>query len=173
MENSGLISPNLVTFAATIINIGFLCFLLRLILFKPVSKFIAARTKKIEDTINQTEKDKNLAKLLLEQYEAHLKDAEAESEEIIRHARVTARAETERIIGEGRAAAELILANARRQIQAEHEAVQLRFQTEAIMLVIAASSKLIGRELRGDDNQLYAEMLINELASHTVRKGYN
>jgi len=177
MEDSGLISPNLVTFIATIINIGVLCFLLRLILFKPVSKFIEARTKKIEDTINQTEKEKAQAKQLLEQYNAFLKEAETEANEIIRQARETANTEAGRIIANGKNAAETMILNARRQIDAEHEASLAKFKTEAVMLVIAASSRLLGRELHTDDNRHYAGMLMDELtlqysgASRTVQKG--
>ena len=175
MESGGLISPNLVTFGATILNIGVLCVLLRLILFKPVSKFIAARAKKIEDTINQTDKDKAQAKQMLEQYETQIKNAEAEADEIIRQARETANAETERIIAEGKRSADVMLDGARRQMDMEREAALARFKTEAVVLVMAASSRLIGRELQADDNRHYANMLMEELSSRdavrAVRKG--
>ena len=177
MENSGLISPNLVTFLATIINIGILFFLLRLILFKPVTKFMEARTKKIQDTINQTEMDKNQAKQVLQQYEDHLKNAEAEADEIIRTARETAGAEAERIISEGSRSLELMQANARRQLQTEHEAALAKFRAEAVVLVMAACSALIGRDIQSDDNRRYVNMLMDELssgrmgASRAVHKG--
>ena len=161
----GLISPNLVTFVATIINIGILFFLLRLILFKPVSKFMAARSKKIEDTINQTEKDKNQAKQLLEQYETQLKNAEAEADKIIRQAQDSAKAEVLRIIDEGKQNAEAIRLSARKQMEAEHEAALAKFRTEAAVLIMAASSRLLGRELQSDDNRRYVNMLMEELSA--------
>jgi F-type H+-transporting ATPase subunit b len=177
MEDSGLINPNLVTFLGTILNIGVLFFLLRLILFKPVTKFMEARAKKIEDTITQTERDKSQTQRLLAQYEARLKTAEAEAEEIIRIARETAASEAARIVAEGKHEAEVMQAKARRQMDAEHETALAQFRTEAVMLVMAVSSRLIGRELQNDDNSRYANMLMNELSSHyagappAVRKG--
>ena len=90
MESGGLINPNLATFLFTFINIGILFFILRAILFKPVTKFMDNRAKKIQDTIDQTEKEKSQAKKLLEQYEGRLNEAEAEAASIIKTARETA-----------------------------------------------------------------------------------
>ena len=177
MENAGLISPNLVTFLVTILNIGVLCVILRLILFKPVTKFMEARAKKIENNFNQAEKDKNQAKQLLEQYEAQLKNAEAEADEIIRLARETANSEAERIIAEGKREAEAMQASSRLRLEAEQKAAMEKFRAEAVVLVMAAASRLIGRELQTDDNRHYANMLMDELASQridlrrAVRKG--
>lgn len=168
MEDSGLINPNLVTFLGTILNIGVLFFLLRLILFKPVTKFMDARAKKIEDAIDQAEKDKNQAKLLLEQYEAQLKTVEAEAGEIVRLARETAALEAEHIIAEGKRAAEIMQTNARKQLEVEHDSVLAQFKTEAAMLIMAASSRLIGRELQSNDNLSYANMLMDELSSQYI-----
>jgi F-type H+-transporting ATPase subunit b len=153
-----------VTFIITIVNIVILFFILRAILFRPVTKFMAARAKKIQDAINQAEKDKNQAKQLLEQYEGHLKNAEAEAEAIISAAKESAAHEAERIIAEGKDAAEIMLANARKQLEAEQRAALAKFRAEAVMLTLAASSRLIGRDMRQDDNRHFANMLLDELS---------
>jgi len=106
-----------VTFIITIINIVILFFILKAILFKPVTKFMAERAKKIQDAIEQSEKDKTQAKAMLSQYEAHLKAAESEAEAIIQAARENARLEAEKIIAEGRVSAETALANSRKQLE--------------------------------------------------------
>ena len=166
-----------VTFIITIINITILFLILRKVLFKPVTKVMADRAKRVQDSIVQAERDKSEAKQLLERYEAQLKNAHVQADEIIRLARETANAEAERIIAAGKSAAETMQANARRQIEAEHEAALAQFKTEAALLVIAASSRLLGRELQTDDNRRYANMLIDELslqysgAPRAVRKG--
>jgi F-type H+-transporting ATPase subunit b len=163
MENTGLISPNLVTFAATILNITVLCFLLRAILFKPVSKFIEARAKKIQDAIDQAEDDKKKAKQSLAQYEERLKTADAKADEIIKAAHINAAHEAERIMLDGKKTADIMLANARKQIELEHEAALVQFKAEAVMLILAASSKLIERDIRKDDSQHFVNMLIEGL----------
>jgi len=159
----GLLSPNVVTFLATIVNIVILYFLLRAILFKPVSKFMAERSKKIQDSIEQVEKDRFQAKRMLEQYHNQLKNAEAESDKIINAARATAALEAGKITAEGRNEVETMLANARRQLEMEQKAAMAKFRAEAVMLVMAASSKLVRRNLQSDDNLRYANMALDEL----------
>ena len=167
MENSGLISPNLVTFLFTIVNIGVLFFILRLILFKPLTKFINNRAQKIQDSISQAESERKQAQDLLAQYKEQLKNAETEAGHIIKAARETAAYEADRIIAEGKNSAELLLDNARKQLAAEQAAAQLQFKTEAVMLVLAASSRLIGRDVQNNDNRHYVNMLMKELPYRT------
>ncbi|MDR0624795.1 MAG: F0F1 ATP synthase subunit B [Treponema sp.] len=163
MENPGLVSPNLVTFFFTLVNIGVLFVVLRAILFKPVTKFMEERSKKIQDAINQAEKDKNQAKQLLQQYEERLKGAEEEAEEIIRAARETALQQADEIIAGGKKAAEALLTGARGQVEAEQKAALARFRSEAAALVVSASARLLRRELNQEDHRRYAGLLLREL----------
>jgi F-type H+-transporting ATPase subunit b len=159
-----------VTFVITIVNIVILCVILRAILFKPVTKFMADRAKKVQDTIEQTEKDRVQAQKLLAQYEAKLKDADATAEEIVRAARENAGHEAEEIIAGGKAAAEALIASTRRQLESERYAALAAFKVEAALLVMAASAKLLAREINSEDNRRYANMLLDELAA---QKGNN
>jgi F-type H+-transporting ATPase subunit b len=159
-----------VTFIITIINIIILFFILKAILFKPVTKFMAERAKRVQDTIDRAEKDKADARILLNQYESKIKNLEGEAKEILRAARENAECEAQQIIAGGNAEAANILANTRRQLETEKQAALAKFQTEAAVLVMEASSKLIARELTGEDNMRYANMLIDELAA---KKGNN
>ena len=153
-----------VTFIITIINIAVLCFILRAILFKPVTKFMADRARRVQDSIEQSEQDKTQANALLAQYTAQLKTAENEAEAIIRTAREHAQTEAEKIIAESRVSAELVLANARKQIETEQKAALAVFRQEAADLVVAATSRLLGREIKSEDNSQYAAMLLDEAA---------
>jgi F-type H+-transporting ATPase subunit b len=163
MENPGLVSPNLVTFFFTLVNIGILFVVLRAILFKPVSKFMEDRAKKIQDAINQAEENKSQARLLREQFEAQIKTAREEAEFIIRSAREKAQEQAEEIIAGGKEKAEALLANARRQLEAEEQAALARFRAEAAALVVSASARLLRRELNQEDSRRYAGLLLREL----------
>jgi F-type H+-transporting ATPase subunit b len=158
-----MITPSIATVLITIINIGILFFVLRAILFKPVTKFIEARSKKIEDAIAQAEKDKAQSKQLLQQYEDQLKQAEAEADAIIRAARETARQQANQIVAEGKAAADNLAANARRQLEAEKQAALVLFKAEAAALVVSAASRLLQRDLNQEDNRRMAGLLLQEL----------
>jgi F-type H+-transporting ATPase subunit b len=154
-----------VTFIITIINITFLFLILRLILFKPVTKFMADRTARVQDSIDQAEKDKAQAKALLAEYENKLKNAEAETREILKTARENAERQVQMIIAEGKQEAENFSAASRKQLEAEHQAALAKFRLEAAALVMAASAKLAARDFSGDDNRRYVNMLLDELAA--------
>jgi len=95
-----------VTFVITIFNIIFLAFILRAVLFKPVSKFMAERAKRIQDSIEEAKTDRVKAQELLEQYREKLKAANIEAEEIIKSARKKAKVQADKIVDEGKVAAE-------------------------------------------------------------------
>jgi F-type H+-transporting ATPase subunit b len=161
-----MITFSLSTFLVTIVNIGLLFFVLRAVLFKPVTKFMEERSAKVQDAINQAEKDKNQAKALLAQYEEQLRTAEGEAAGIVKQARESAQAEAGRIIAEGKASVETVLANARKQIEAERRAAEDEFRKEAASLVTAASARLLDREFQEEDNKRYAGMLISEIGKN-------
>jgi F-type H+-transporting ATPase subunit b len=160
-----------VTFGITVINLVILFFILRAILFKPVSKFMEARAAKIQNDIDSAAKDKERAKQLVEQYEMKLKDAQAEAEAIIKDARKQAAEQADKIVAEGKKKVEVVIANANRQIEAEYKAAFALFKAEAAGLVIAASSRLLQRELNQDDSARFASLLLQELAANAADKG--
>ena len=159
-----------VTFGITIINIIILTLILRKILFKPVTKIMADRAQRVQDTIDQAEKDKADSRGLLEQYQNKLKNADAEAENIVRTVRASAEQEARQIVTEGKAAAQALAEAARRQIESERQAAFARFKLEAAALVMAATAKLVHRDISGDDNRRYVNMLLDELSA---QKGNN
>ena len=154
-----------VTFFITIVNIAILTVILRAILFKPVTKFMAERARKVQNDIVEAERDKANAQKLLEQYEARIKSAQDEADEIIKAGRGRAEVERERIIAEGKDAVQAMSDSARRQIETERQAMIVQFKVEAAALIMAASARLVQRELSGDDNHRYANLLFDELAA--------
>ena len=159
-----------VTFLITIINIIILSFILRALLFKPVTKFMADRTRRVQDAIESSEREKAQANDLLAQYTAKLKGADTEADAIIKSARESAEAEAKKIIDESHAAAEQTLTNARKQLEMEHQAKMAAFRKEAATLVVTATERLVKREIKSEDNLRYAEMLLDEV-SHSTEAG--
>jgi F-type H+-transporting ATPase subunit b len=163
-----------VTFIITIINITILFFVLKALLFKPVSKFMAERAKRVQDSIDQAAKDKEEAAKLLAEYEDKLKNAEAEAREIQKTARENAERQAQLTVAEGKREAQDMVNAALKQIEMERQAALAKFKLEAAALVMAVSAKLAARDLSGDDNRRYVNMLLNELsaeASAVAQKG--
>lgn len=154
-----------VTFIITIINITILFFILRAILFKPVTKFMAERARRVQDSIDQAQRDKEESKKLLAEYEDKLKNAEAEAGEILKTARENAEREAQLIIAEGKRNAQNEVDFALKQIEMERQAAFAKFRLEAAALVVAVSAKLAAKDFSGDDNRRYVNMLLDELSA--------
>ena len=133
-------------------------------MFKPVTKFIAERTKRVEDSIERSENDKAKARALLEKYEAQIKKAEADAEAIIQKAKELAKQEAEKIIAESRISAEHTLANTRKELELENKAALARFRQEAAVIVVTAAGRLLDREIKSEDSLSYADMLLREIS---------
>jgi len=159
-----------VTFIITVINITILFFILRKILFKPVTKFMAERAKRVQDSIEQAQRDKEEAAKLLAEYQHKLKDAQAEAREILKTAHENAERQAELIIAEGRREAQEAANTALKQIETERQAALAKFKLEAAALVIAVSAKLAAKDFSGDDNRRYVNMMLDELAAQKGSK---
>jgi F-type H+-transporting ATPase subunit b len=160
-----MLHPSIATFLVTLVNIAVLFTVLRAILFKPVTKFMADRTKKIEETLAQADHEKNQARQMLRQYEDQLKNADAEADVIIKNARESAERESERIMAEGKARVEHMIAAAQTQIYSERQAALALFKTEAAALVVTAAGRLLVRDLNQEDNRRLAASLLQEAAA--------
>jgi len=159
-----------VTFIITIINITILFFILKAVLFKPVSKFMAERTKHVQDSIDQAKKDKEEAAKLLAEYEGKLKNAEAEAREILKTARENADRQAKLTIAEGKQKAQETVDAALKQIEMERQAALARFKLEAAALIMAVSAKLAAKDFSSDDNRRYANILLDELSAQKGNK---
>jgi len=159
-----------VTFIITIINITILFLVLRKLLFKPVTKFMADRTKRVQDTIDQAQKDREEAAKLLADYENKLKNAEAEAREILKTTRENAERQAQLIIAEGKQEAQNTVDAALKQIEMERQAALTRFKLEAAALVMAVSAKISAKDFSGDDNRRYVNMLLDELSAQKGKK---
>jgi F-type H+-transporting ATPase subunit b len=155
-----------VTFGFTLINIFVLFVILRLILFKPLTKFMEKRARAIAADIEHAESEKAQARNLLQNYEARLKNVEGEAGEIIKKAREEARKQADKIVADGRAEAQGVLANAHAQAEAEHRAALAAFQSEAAALVLTAAGRLVQKEMTAEDSRRQAELLLRGIGKN-------
>ncbi|MDR2500558.1 MAG: ATP synthase F0 subunit B [Treponema sp.] len=152
-----------ITFLFTLLNIGVLFFILRLILFKPVTKLMEERAAKVRREQEEAGREKEEAGRLHREYQELLQNARAEKEALITAAREAAEARAERIIQDGKGQAERLVAGARSQIAAERSAAFSALKAEAAALVLLAASRLVRREISGEDSLRQAEFLLQEI----------
>jgi F-type H+-transporting ATPase subunit b len=160
-----------VTLVITIVNLVVLFFIMRAILFKPVTKFMNERTMKIQESIDRAEKDKSQAKALLQKYKDQLDSVKAEAAGLISEARENARMEADRIAAEARVQAEQLMERTRKQLAAEQQAAMALFRSQAATLVLSAAGRLLKRELTQEDSRRQAALLLEEFGAGNNRAG--
>ncbi|MDR3115564.1 MAG: ATP synthase F0 subunit B [Treponema sp.] len=158
-----MIDPSISTFLITLLNIGILFVVLRAVLFKPLTRFMEDRTKKVQDTIAEAEKINAEARARLKDYEERLRSAREAGAAIIKAAEEQARKQAAQLIAEGNEAAAQALDHGRKQLEAERQAALACFRVEAVALVLSATRALLQRELTGEDSPHFAGLLLQEL----------
>ena len=128
--------------AVTAVNVFVLFLLLTFILFNPVRNMLKKRQDKITSDRENAENDKKEASALKAEYEAKLKDAHKEAEQILSDARKTAMHNETKIIDEAKAEAARII--------------------EAVM-----ASKLVARSIDEKDSNALIEETLNEMGEKT------
>ncbi|MDR2842082.1 MAG: F0F1 ATP synthase subunit B [Spirochaetaceae bacterium] len=152
-----------ITFLITFVNLAVLFVFLRKILFKPVTKFMESRTEKIQSEIIGIEKSRDEIRLMQQEYETKLKNAEAEAHELAKSVQESAQRNCNEIIAEAKVQAQNMLSSARKQIDAERQAAYIAFKAEAAALVVAATGKLLRREINSIDAEDAARMILGDL----------
>lgn len=150
------------TFIFTAINLLILYFILKRILFKPVTEFMEKRANSIKASIEEAEKKRSEADALKSKYEEHLRAAKEEAGKIIDDARGRAGREYDGIIKQAKEDAEGVLARARDEIDREKERMMADVKNQVAGLAIVIASKIMQSDMDNDKNKVLAEKFINE-----------
>lgn len=144
----------------TLVNLLLLYVILKNILFKPVTKFMENRNKKIQDTLDATEATKADIEELKLQYQEQLRGAGEEGKKIIEEQRAQAVAEYSATINAAKKDARMLIDDARKEIEFEKEKALSTLKKEVGGLVITASEKVIKKNMDTETNKkLISEFL--------------
>jgi F-type H+-transporting ATPase subunit b len=146
-----------------IINIVVLFILLRVILIKPISKFLTARSERIVGDLKDAETKKAEALELKSEYEAHMQAYEEEGREMIRQSQLKATDEGSAIVRDARSQAEKIIAEARSTIESERVKAIAQARTEVALLATEIAARILKREVTTVDNKAVAEDFFREM----------
>ena len=146
-----------VTIAAHIINVVVLFFFLRWLLYKPVKKFIDARSASFDERReNLAKQEEELAKKTAD-YEALIASSKKEAEDIIKTARDNANKRADKIIEEARQSAKDLMASTRNEIASERDIAQARMREEVADLAVGIAARVLEREVKAEDNERIIE----------------
>lgn len=139
--------------AINIINIVVLYVLLRFILYKPVKKFMQARTAGIQKNISDAESAKADALALKGSYDERLKDAKGEAEMLIKEGNEKANQSATSIVEAAHQQAEELLKKAEEKASREREDMVQALEKQITDMAIALAGEILQREIRQEDNE--------------------
>lgn len=145
-----------------ILNIIILFVIVKALVYKPVKKFLDARTKRINDAKNEMEEKTKQAQKKLDEYNAMLAESKDRRAEIIGEAERTAKENSVKITENAKESARAIIAKAQSDIEAEHTAMLNSLQGEVAGLAVDISKQILKREFNDDDNLKIAESFFSE-----------
>lgn len=126
----------------TVINVLILFILLRIFLFKPVNKMIAARQEEADKLLDETMQKQKAADDLKEKYETVLSDTEAEKKKVIQEAIKSADSEYQRIVGIAKGDADRIRKDAIAEANKEKNNIIKSVEKEIADMVVDAAAKI-------------------------------
>jgi F-type H+-transporting ATPase subunit b len=160
---------NVPTLLAQIINFIILFGLLYLVAYKPIMRMLDERSRKIKESMEQTEYIKQQAEQAEEEAKKRIDAAAKEGQEAVARAVRTGDEVKREAQQQARQEAEALIARARSEIQRERDEAIDDLRKEFADITIAAAGKVIDRTL---DKKAHREIIKKVLdESTTLKKG--
>jgi len=137
----------------TIINILVLYFILKKVLFKPITNHMDNRTKKIEEALKMAEEAKQKVEELQKEYDLKLKEAKQEGQVIIDDHKKMAEKAYETIIANAKKEADNIIKNTRTELEIEKQEVISKLKSEMADLVLVTTEKVLQQNVDDKANR--------------------
>jgi len=147
------------TFIFTIINLLVLYYILKKLLFKPVTQFLENRENKIKSSLEEAEKERQEAYNLKAKYEEILQNVDNERKAIIERAQKFAEDKANKIIDDANKEAKAILDRAKEEATLEKIKAMHDLRVELSQLVIDAASRVLEKKLPIDDEDIINEVI--------------
>ena len=147
-----------------IINIVVLFTLLRLILWKPVTRYLSQRTERVRSEFDAAEKKRLEAEALGKEYTDNLADLEAQGRDILRESRIKASEEAKEILDEARAKANAMILEARERVAEERDAAFGKARHEITELATEMAASILKREVSPGDSMNAVEDFFREIS---------
>jgi F-type H+-transporting ATPase subunit b len=144
----------------TVIIFLLLLFILSKFAFPAILGYAAAREKRIQDALDQAQRDREESTRALEEQRQLLARSREESQAMVSEAQKTAERVRKDILEKARAEQEEMLARAKREIEDERLRAVESLRREAVDLAVAAASKLVEKRLDSqEDRRIVTEFL--------------
>lgn len=166
MEGLGIVLPSLV---AQLVNFGILFGLLYLVAYKPIMKMLDERSRRVKESMEQTELIKQQAAQAEEGVKKQFEAAAREGQELIARAMRTAEEARQATLQQAKREAEALISRAQAEIQRERDEAIAAVRKGFAELTVMAASKVIRRSLDREAHRELIERVLEE--SESLNKG--
>jgi F-type H+-transporting ATPase subunit b len=154
-----------ITFIFTIINILFLYWILKKILFKPATTFMEKRANNIKEMFDSAQSSKEQAEAMKADLKKQLDNAIDEAEKIINDAKVRAEKQYEETLDKAKKDAKLLVEKAQRDIEIERKNTFDNVKAQIAGIALSAASKVIQKNIDTETNKKLVEQFIGEVGA--------
>lgn len=147
-----------------ILNVIIFVVIVRLLVYKPVKKFINERKNKINTELDEASAAKLNAEELCAQYQNKLTESKTDADRIVSDARAEAKQTSDRIISDAECESRRIIDEARAKGEEEKKKILQSVQGEIISASAMMAEKLLERSVSDEDTKRIAE---DFFASHS------
>ena len=145
------------TLVAQVVNFLVLVWLLAKFAYKPLTRMLDERSRRIADDLRKAEEDRLGAERLKSEYQEQLNQARVKAQEIVEKAQRQVEIDTERQLSELRAQIERMKQTAEEEIAREHEKALAQLRSEVVTWSVAAAGRLIAQNM---DNELNTKLVV-------------
>ena len=162
-----IISVNIWQMLISLANLLILFLILKHFLFRPVQKVLAKRGEEVGSLYDEAAAAKSDAEAARAEYNAKLEGADAEAEEILRHAQLKANERGEEIVAEAKREAEQLRRRAAEDIAQEKKKAINEIKDDISELSMEIAEQVITREVREEDHRALVDRFIVELGENS------
>jgi F-type H+-transporting ATPase subunit b len=166
-----LIEPGIGLMVWTLLVFGVTMFLLSKLAFPRISEALGRRQQAIEESIDTAERTRTDAEQLLAEYRERLKEARAQSDEIVSRARQTAEAHEAEAKERGQELIAEAAKRAERDIAVASKRALQDIRKEVADLTIMATEKVVRKTLDDADQRRLVEQALSELDFTSLSSG--
>lgn len=166
-----LIEPGIGLMIWTLLVFGATMFLLSKLAFPRISDALGRRQKAIEDSIDTAERTRVEAEQILAEYRERLKEARAQSDEIVQRARQASEAHEHEAKERGQEMLAEAARRAERDIEAASKSALDDIRREVANLTIMATEKVTRKTLTDADQRRLVEEALGELDFSGISSG--
>jgi len=147
----------LINIAIQWFNVILLSAILVYFLYKPVKKFMANRTLRIRETIEDAQRSRDEAQELKEKYERMIADIENEREEILRQTHKKAMENSDQLLFDARREAELMYDHSLAQLELDRKNMTDEMKRQMIEISILMASRFVEVSIDRETQDRYIE----------------